>query len=182
MVNTRFMVELRRHIQHTYACVHMHTHIHTWNKTKFTHRHSIVWFLVKKTSRNIVQGISSDFSFQDTCHHHMAQAIKWLSHACHIVIVGVSSSPCPFQGKCQCTAQHSVRHALTCCHSCLKASQEIFDSPWEGLRKHAPSGVLTRKNSLELDVMTKKAMKPTVDIQSTFLDIVVFSHCQSSSP
>lgn len=43
---------------------------------------------------------------------------------------------------------------------------------WEGLLKHAPSGVLSGKYPSELDLVAWEAMQSALEVQSTFLDIL----------
>jgi hypothetical protein len=51
-------------------------------ETKFTQKHPIVWFLVKKQVKNIVQTCLATFNFQDACHRQIADAIKRSNHGC----------------------------------------------------------------------------------------------------
>jgi hypothetical protein len=71
------------------------------------------------------------FSFQDTHLCQMVQAIKWSNHGRLIVTTGVQSG----QFEAESSAPHGIlsntpQHVgIDRCHTCLKASREIFMSP-----------------------------------------------------
>jgi hypothetical protein len=59
------------------------------------------------------------YSFQDTHHCQMAQAIEWSNHVSLVVTVGNQSGLHPFKGRWLCTTWHLLEQALTFWHQPL---------------------------------------------------------------
>lgn len=150
---------------------------------KFMCKFSIVWFLVKKHTEVPHNICLMTFSFHDTCHYQVTQAIRWSTHCWFTVTVGTQSSSLLFQGIWQCAAWHSAACALTCWHKLVTDAWSFTTNSslvQEVPHKSSPSGVPAGKNPLKLVNATEDAMHFVLDVYSRIccvqLMLDIFSH------
>jgi hypothetical protein len=81
---------------------------HTQGETKFAHKLPMMWLLIKSKSKILYNVRPVTFSVQDTDHCRMERAVERSNLAPYSY-----HSYRPFQGRQDCSAQHSLEHNLT---------------------------------------------------------------------